>query len=179
MNYYKIILVLSFMPLFVMAQTSLESAFIKSLNIYRKERNLSQLIYDSASSKITCYHARYLNNCNDLNIQIRDHDETVDIKNFKEYNFDQRAKKVLPVVWIGEIQLQYYIKNNYDSISAKNILQIFHNSPPHREIMNIQIPDNIGILPIVSTCIEERKDEFDQIVLSTVVNFGYKEIKKN
>ena len=73
-SFFIIYLLILFLKNDMNAQSSLELAFIKVLNEYRKDRNLSYLFYDSVSSKITKHHAQYLSLCNDANIQISDHE---------------------------------------------------------------------------------------------------------
>ena len=177
-SFFIIYLLILFLKNDMNAQSSLELAFIKVLNEYRKDRNLSYLFYDSVSSKITKHHAQYLSLCNDANIQISDHEEKVDIKHFNEMNFDQRSEMIKPEVWwFGEIQIQYLLKRNNDVETAKQILKTFDKSPGHKDIMTLDIKKKNISIPIVAISIFEKKDEFDQIVLSIVVNVGSRIIK--
>jgi hypothetical protein len=81
------------------------------------------------------------------------------------------------VWWFGEIQIQYLLKRNNDVETAKQILKTFDKSPGHKDIMTLDIKKKNISIPIVTISIFEKKDEFDQIILSIVVNVGSRLIK--
>lgn len=127
------------------SQTKLEQAVIKELNLYRRKYGLVALIYDAKSSEMSKYHADYLKKLNEndylpLNLSYDQvHDELIDLPNFTEMTFEERAIKVSPTItWMGEICIQcmggYSNVKDYSKL-AKEIIDIFHNSPGHREVM--------------------------------------------
>ena len=96
-----IFIILSFFSFFLSySQSKLEQAVIKELNDYRKKYSLVTLVYDAKSSEMSKYHAVYLKKLNEYNYSPLDlnsnqvHDELIDLPNFKEMTFEERAKKV-------------------------------------------------------------------------------------
>ncbi len=176
-------LILLFFSVIVYSQTQLEHAVIKELNLYRKKHGLVALTYDEKSSEMSKYHAIYLKKLNEndyspLNLNSdQKHDELIDLPNFTEMTFQERASKVLPTVtWMGEILIQcmgrYSNVKNY-SILAKEIIQVFHNSPGHREIMQLDFnPKILEKIPIVSLSVLEINNESCSIVVN--INIGSK-----
>jgi hypothetical protein len=176
MNINYLILILSQV---LFSQTKLEQAVIKELNLYRKKFGLVALIYDAKSSEMSKYHADYLKKLNEndylpLNLSYDQvHDELIDLPNFTEMTFEERASKVIPKVWQGEICIQCSNRLENEQQSAKSIINTFHNSPGHREVM--QTPFNPKILdkvkPIISISIIESNNECPIVVN---INIGYK-----
>lgn len=159
-----IFIILSFFSFFLSySQSKLEQAVIKELNDYRKKYSLVALVYDAKSSEMSKYHADYLKKLNEYNYsplklnRNQVHDELIDLPNFKEMTFQQRAEKVEHVQWFGEICIQCTFKLENNEETAKSIINSFHNSPGHREIMqsyfNTKFLDKI--IPIVSLSVLE------------------------
>lgn len=178
----SIIYIFILLPLISYSQTQLEQAVIKELNLYRKKHGLVALTYDAKSSEMSRYHAVYMKKLNEneyspLNLSADQvHDELIDLPNFTEMTFQERASKVMPTVWIGEILIQcmgrYSNVKNYPII-AKEIIDIFHNSPGHREVMQTYFnPKNLDNIPVVSLSILETNNESCSIVVN--INIGFK-----
>lgn len=165
------------------SQTQLEQAVIKELNFYRKKHGLVALTYDAKSSEMSRYHAVYMKKLNEndyspLNLSADQvHDELIDLPNFTEMTFQERARKVLPkATWMGEICIQcmgrYSNVKDYSKL-AKEIIESFHNSPGHREIMQLDFnPKILEKIPIVSLSVLETNDDSCSIVVN--INIGSK-----
>ena len=180
MNIKYLILILSQV---LFSQTKLEQAVIKELNFYRKKHGLVALTYDAKSSEMSRYHAVYMKKLNEneyspLNLNADQiHDELIDLPNFTEMTFQERAIKVSPTItWMGEICIQcmgrYSNVKDYP-ILAKEIIDSFHNSPGHREVMQTYFnPKNLDNIPIVSLSVLETNDDSCSIVVN--INIGSK-----
>lgn len=165
------------------SQTKLEQAVIKELNLYRKKHGLVALTYDAKSSEMSRYHADYMKKLNEndyspLNLSADQvHDELIDVPNFTEMTFQERASNVLSTAtWIGEICIQcmgrYSNVKDYSKL-AKEIIESFHNSPGHREVMQTYFnPKNLDNIPIVSLSVLETNNESCSIVVN--INIGSK-----
>lgn len=171
-------IILSFFSFYLSySQTKLEQAVIKELNDYRKKHNLVALVYDAKSSEMSKYHAVYLKKLNEYNYSPLDlnsnqvHDELIDLPNFKEMTFEERAKKVLHLQWLGEILIQCAFKLENDQETAKSIVNTFHNSPGHREIMQTYYNPKIldRVIPTVSISVLEIESDLG---CSVVVNIN-------
>ena len=109
------------------SQTTLELAVIKELNLYRKKHGLVALTYDAKSSEMARYHAIYLKTMNELGYSSLDysseqqHDEGIDLPDFKEMTFEERARQVLPIRWVSEILIQCSLKRKNDQETGKAI----------------------------------------------------------
>lgn len=176
-----IFIILSFFSFFLSySQSKLEQAVIKELNDYRKKYSLVTLVYDAKSSEMSKYHAVYLKKLNEYNYSPLDlnsnqvHDELIDLPNFKEMTFEERAKKVLHLQWLGEILIQCAFKLENDQETAKSIINSFHNSPGHREIMQTYYNPKIldRVIPTVSiSVLEIESDSGCSVVVN--INVGY------
>jgi hypothetical protein len=164
----------------VFSQTKLEQAVISELNEYRSKHGLVALVYDERSSNMSKYHAAYLNKLNEFNYLPLDlnsnqvHDELIDLPNFIEMTFEERVKKVEHLKWLNEICIQCAFKHENDQEAAKSIINTFHNSPGHREVMltyfNAKILDRVT--PIVSlSVLEIETDSTCSVVVN--INVGY------
>lgn len=179
MNIKYLILILSQV---LFSQTKLEQAVIKELNFYRKKHGLVALTYDVKSSEMARYHAIYLKTMNELGYSSLDfsseqqHDEGIDLPHFKEMTFEERARQVLPIRWVGEILIQCSLKLKNDQETAKAIINAFHNSPGHRKAMQFSINPKIldRVTPIVSLSVIET-DSVCPIVVN--IDIGYLEKK--
>lgn len=174
-------IILSFFSFYLSySQTKLEQAVIKELNDYRKKHNLVALVYDAKSSEMSKYHAVYLKKLNEYNYSPLDlngnqkHDELIDLPDFKEMTFEERAKKVLHLQWLGEILIQCAFKHENNEETAKSIINSFHNSPGHREIMQTYYNPKIldRVIPTVSiSVLEIESDSGCSVVVN--INVGY------
>lgn len=162
------------------SQTKLEQAVIKELNNYRKKHNLVALVYDAKSSEMSKYHAVYLKKLNEYNYSPLElnsgqvHDELIDLPDFEEMTFEERAKKVLHLQWLGEILIQCAFKHENNEETAKSIINSFHNSPGHREIMQTYYNPKIldRVIPTVSiSVLEIESDSGCSVVVN--INVGY------
>ena len=175
-------LFLLFFSSFTYSQTKLEQAVIKELNLYRKKYGLVAITYDAKSSEMARYHAIYLKTMNELGYSSLDfsseqqHDEGIDLPDFKEMTFEERARQVLPIRWVGEILIQCSLKLKNDQETAKAIINAFHNSPGHRKAMQFSINPKIldRVTPIVSLSVIET-DSVCPIVVN--IDIGYLEKK--
>ena len=162
------------------SQTTLELAVIKELNLYRKKHGLVALTYDAKSSEMARYHAIYLKTMNELGYSSLDysseqqHDEGIDLPDFKEMTFEERARQVLPIRWVSEILIQCSLKRKNDQETAKAIINAFHNSPGHRKAMQFSINPKIldRVTPVVSLSVIET-DSVCPIVVN--IDIGYLE----
>lgn len=179
MNIKYLILILSQV---LFSQTKLEQAVIKELNFYRKKHGLVALTYDVKSSEMARYHAIYLKTMNELGYSSLDysseqlHNERINLPHFKEMTFEERARQVLPIRWVGEILIQCSLKLKNDQETAKAIINAFHNSPGHRKAMQFSINPKIldRVTPIVSLSVIET-DSVCPIVVN--IDIGYLEKK--
>ena len=177
MNIKYLILILSQV---LFSQTKLEQAVIKELNLYRKKYGLVALTYDVKSSEMARYHAIYLKTMNELGYSSLDysseqqHNEGIDLPHFKEMTFEERARQVLPIRWVGEILIQCSLKRKNDQETAKAIINAFHNSPGHKKAMQFSINPKIldRVTPVVSLSVIET-DSVCPIVVN--IDIGYLE----
>ena len=162
------------------SQTQLEQAVIKELNLYREKHGLVALFYDEKSSEMSRYHAVYMKKLNEneyspLNLSDDQvHDELIDLPNFTEMTFEERAIKVSPTItWMGEICIQCSNRLENEQQSVKSIINTFHNSPGHREVMQTSFNPKIldKVKPIISISIIESNNECPIVVN---INIGYK-----
>lgn len=173
----SIIYIFILLPLISYSQTQLEQAVIKELNLYRKKHGLVALTYDAKSSEMSRFHSDYMKKLNEneyspLNLSADQvHDELIDLPNFTEMTFKQRAEKVEHVQWFGEICIQCTFKLENNQETAKSIINSFHNSPGHREIMQSYFNPKFldKIIPIVSLSVLEIETDSG---CSVVVNIN-------
>ena len=180
--FYKLCFITSFLFTFNLSfsQTALEQAVIKELNLYRKKHGLVALTYDAKSSEMARYHAIYLKTMNELGYSSLDysseqlHNERINLPDFKEMTFKERARQVLPIRWVSEILTQCSLKRKNDQETAKAIINAFHNSAGHRKAMQFSINPKIldRVTPVVSLSVIET-DSICPIVVN--IDIGYLE----
>lgn len=91
-----IMLFLTLLP--AMAQDSVEKQLFSDVNTYRISQGLPALKWDSSAYTAAKHHSDYLAIINDSahRAGLMMHDEKIDVKDFKEYNFDERFKFFIP-----------------------------------------------------------------------------------
>jgi uncharacterized protein YkwD len=139
----KLMLLLALAPVSLFAQNKMEDSVFRALNVYRVKHKLPKLTYSKSLSKPARHHATYLAKCTEREVWIYDHDEKYNLPDYNEYSFDQRSKMIRSesVLVDGEIQSQGLTDGN----SAAEIIQAFHDSPPHREIMRKKSSKLVGL----------------------------------
>ncbi len=174
------ILLLSILTITVNAQTSLETAVLKELNTYRAKNHLCTLKIDNALSTWSSYHARYLAKLNTMGKVDRSHDEKIDISDWKELSFEQRAiefNKADDNNHInGEVQTRSipFEPGTPEKDIAKRIIDGFDNSPLHKEIINSEY-DTASDLPIVGISVIKNQDQIGGYdVYTVVIDLGVK-----
>jgi uncharacterized protein YkwD len=127
----------------VFAQSADELAILDALNKYREANRLPKVSYSKGISKAARHHATYLSLCREKNIFEDNHDENNRHSNWASYSFDKRCSLLGKSGYevYGEIQWQ----GGPIEIDSKEIVDGFHGSPPHREIMRIKKSKLVGI----------------------------------
>lgn len=183
------------------AQTSLETAVLTELNLYRsrlsntqwKPKNadsdydsnvgvLCKLVQDKDLANIAKYHSEYLSKVSKLGLRNssheKAHDENIDIKDWVELSYDQRAVKINRTnsnkELVSEIQIQEFsaAKGTSDKELAKIIISAFDRSDAHKESMILQFEEDI-VIPIVgiSVAVREGQDS-TKLYYSVVIDLG-------
>ena len=127
----------------IFAQSADELSILEELNKYREANRLPKVSYSKEISKAARHHATYLSLCREKNIFENNHDENHRHPNWSSYSFDQRCSFLEKVGYrvYGEIQWQ----GGPIQIDQKQIIDGFHGSPPHREIMRNKKSNLVGI----------------------------------
>jgi uncharacterized protein YkwD len=127
----------------VFAQSADELVILDALNAYRSKNGLPKVAYNKELSKAARHHATYLSLCREKNIFEDNHDEKHRHPNWKSYSFDQRASLLEKSGYqvYGEIQWQ----GGSIEVDPKEIVEGFHSSPPHRNIMRNKGSKMVGI----------------------------------
>ena len=127
----------------VFAQSADELAILDALNKYREVNRLPKVSYSREISKAARHHATYLSLCRERNLFMVGHDEIHRFPNWNSYSFNQRSSFLEKVGYpvYGEIQWQ----GGPIEIDPKEIIDGFHSSPPHREIMRNRKSNLAGI----------------------------------
>ena len=179
------LLIIIFLTLSVKAQSSLEIAVLKELNSYRTKKGLCTLKIDTSLSVWSAYHAKYLTKVNKIGIKDltgKPHDEKIDIPNWKELTFAQRDSEFNNTgennhISKGEVQTRSTIPfkpGTPEKDIAKRIIQGFHNSPPHKEIINSDYDTDYD-LPIVGISVIKNQDQIGGYdVYTVVIDLGVK-----
>jgi hypothetical protein len=194
-------LAIIFLTLGVKAQTTLETAVFNELNSYRaklsntqwKPKNansdydsnvgyLCKLSMDNDLGNMSNYHARYLSEVKRLGLNNlsgeKAHDQNVNLENWAELSFDDRAYKIKKLKAKkelgGEIQIQAFevAKGTSDKELARIIISSFDRSDGHKVVMIRQYEEDI-VTPIVgiSVIISEGPHK-DKLYYSVVIDFG-------
>jgi uncharacterized protein YkwD len=115
------------------SQNAAELDILNSLNEYRAKNGLSAVIYSKELSKSARHHASYLSLCKEKNLYGVGHDEIHRHVNWNSYSFSQRRDLMRKSGY--ELSAEIQIQNSLDEIDAPGVIQSFHDSPSHREIM--------------------------------------------
>jgi hypothetical protein len=152
-----IILFLSIIPAIpVFSQSETEIRILNELNLYRSRHGLRPVSYDRELSKPARHHAVYVSKCLEMDLiklpnfgspeEVRKfnkdmHDEIHDIRNWKEYSIEERIEfiRLLNIEFGGEV---ISIGGGDDH---KMIIEGFHDSPGHREIIRGKGAKIVGI----------------------------------
>jgi hypothetical protein len=127
----------------IFAQSADELSILDELNKYRESRRLPKVIYSKDISKAARHHATYLSLCRERNLLMVGHDEVHRFPNWNSYSYSQRVLFLVKSGYDidGEIQWQ----GGPIQIDPKEIIDGFHGSPPHREIMCDRESKLVGI----------------------------------
>jgi len=176
-------LFLLFITFSVSAQTSLETAVLSELNSYRSKNGLCTLSADKNLYLWAGYHSKYLAKLNLMGLVDVTHDEKIDIPDWKELNYDQRAsefnKSGSDNHFTGEVQMRSLtvLPGTSERDIAKRAIQEFHDSYKHREIIRKEY-DTEYDLPIVGIAVIKNQNkvagnDIYTIVIDLGVKFNY------
>ena len=173
-------LLLAILSIRANAQTSLETAVFGELNAYRTKNGLCTLNVNKDLSSLAGYHCRYLVTLNEMGQVDSSHDERIDVPNWRELTYDQReaefSKSDENNHFSGEVQLRSlsFLPGTSEKDIAKNIIQKFHDSPKHREIIRNEYDADYD-LPIVGiSVIKNLKQVAGYDVYTVVIDLGMK-----
>ena len=127
----------------VFAQSADELAILDALNKYREANRLPKVSYSKGISKAARHHATYLSLCDKRNIFMTNHDEPHRFFQWNSYSFDQRISLLAKEGYdaYGEVQWQ----SGLSDFDSDQIINAFHISPPHRNIIKSRKGKLVGI----------------------------------
>ena len=127
----------------VFAQSADELAILDALNKYRESNRLPKVSYSKEISKAARHHATYLSLCRERNLFMVGHDEVHRLPNWNSYSFNQRMAFLRKEGFDSEGEIQW--QGGPIEINAKEIIDGFHSSPPHMEILRNRKSKLVGI----------------------------------
>ena len=140
----------------IFSQSDSEIRILNELNLYRSKNRLPILKYSKELSKSARHHAFYVSKCLELNlINLPDfksqesvegfnknmHDEIYDLDNFKEYSINERIR----LIRLANIEFEGEVISIGGDDDSKMIIDGFHDSPGHREIIRGKRSEVVGI----------------------------------